>query len=304
MLGKLAQVLTHFGRPGGAVQADHVDAERLERGERGPNFGPHQHGAGGLDRHLNKDGQLGAGVGDGLVAAVDGRLRLQQVLAGFNEEGVGAALNQAERLLGEGGLEVGVCGVAEAGQLGAGAHGAEYPTHTAIRRFVGFGNVAGDPGARLGQLGDAIVDAVIVQIGPVGAEGIGFNAVDAHIEIGAVNVGNHVGPRHVQDFVAALQTLVVLKGGSELLQHGAHRTIGNHHAAGERVEQCLGSRRSEHPSILRAVERGFPGFATWISTKSRYRWIVQLALSISLSYVAVSAPRSPAGVRCGHDRPI
>ena len=32
--GEVAQVLAHLGGAGGAVEADHVDAERLERGQR------------------------------------------------------------------------------------------------------------------------------------------------------------------------------------------------------------------------------------------------------------------------------
>ncbi len=50
--GQVAQVLAHLGRPGGAVQADQVDAERLQRGQRGADLAAEQHRAGGLDGHL------------------------------------------------------------------------------------------------------------------------------------------------------------------------------------------------------------------------------------------------------------
>ena len=58
---EVAQVLAHLGGAGGAVQADHVDAERLERGERGADLGADQHRAGGLDGHLHEHRQVDAG---------------------------------------------------------------------------------------------------------------------------------------------------------------------------------------------------------------------------------------------------
>ncbi|MGX1121635.1 hypothetical protein RKD37_006998 [Streptomyces ambofaciens] len=53
--GEVAQVLAHLGRAGGAVQADHVDAEGFQRGERGADLGAQEHGAGGLDGHGHDD---------------------------------------------------------------------------------------------------------------------------------------------------------------------------------------------------------------------------------------------------------
>src|SRR5665647_1092216 len=70
----------------------------------------HEHRAGRLDRHLDEDRQADARLGDRLLAAVHRRLGLQQVLRGFDQEGVGAAPDEAEGLLGEGRLEVRVGG--------------------------------------------------------------------------------------------------------------------------------------------------------------------------------------------------
>jgi hypothetical protein len=55
LLAQVAQVLAHLIRPGGTVQADSVDAEGLERRERGADLGSHEHGSGGLDGHLDQD---------------------------------------------------------------------------------------------------------------------------------------------------------------------------------------------------------------------------------------------------------
>ena len=140
-------MLAHLGGPGGAVQADHVDAERLERGERGADLAAHEHRARGLDGHLDEDRQPDAGLGDRLLAAVDRGLGLQQVLRGLDEEGVGSAGMRPLGLLGEGRLEVGVGGVAEARQLGAGADRAEHPPHPAVGGLDGVDRLARDLGA-------------------------------------------------------------------------------------------------------------------------------------------------------------
>ncbi|ALV41971.1 hypothetical protein AU252_13045 [Pseudarthrobacter sulfonivorans] len=103
--------LAHLVRSGGAVQADGVDAERLERGECRADLGSHQHGSGGLDGHLDEDGEPDAAGHDGLLAAVDRGFGLQEVLARFDEEGVRSPVDEALGLQGEGLLEVVVAGV-------------------------------------------------------------------------------------------------------------------------------------------------------------------------------------------------
>ena len=91
VLGQRAQVLAHLGGPGGAVQPDEVDAERLQRGERGADLGAEQHRAGGLDGDLRHDRHPPALGGHRPAHAQDGRLGLQEVLAGLDDDRVGAA---------------------------------------------------------------------------------------------------------------------------------------------------------------------------------------------------------------------
>ena len=70
VLGELTQVLAHLGWAGCTVQADHVDTQRLEGGQRCANLGTHQHGSGGLNGYLDKDGELDALFFDGLLAPI------------------------------------------------------------------------------------------------------------------------------------------------------------------------------------------------------------------------------------------
>jgi hypothetical protein len=256
-------VLAHLVRPGGAVQADGVDAERLERGERGADFGAHQHGSGGFDGHLDEDGEPDAAGDDGLLAAVDRGFGLQEVLAGFDEEGVRAAVDEALGLQGEGLLEVVVGGVPEAGELGARPHGAQNPPHSSVCFFCRFGALAGDLRALPGELLDPVVDAVVGEVGPVRAEGVGFDGVDAGGEVGVVDVREDVRARVVEDLVAAFQPQeVVFERQLPPLQHGAHRPIGNDDPLVHCVQQRLGAdgagdgvdikRKTRHLNRLRA----------------------------------------------------
>jgi len=89
-----------------------------------------------------------------------------------------------------------------------------------------------DPRPGLGQLVDAIGDAVLAEIGQVGAEGVGLDRIDPHCEICVVDASHHVRTSDVQDLVAALVTLEVVHRRVSGLQHRAHRTIGNEDTLG------------------------------------------------------------------------
>ena len=72
-------------RVGGATAASERSSSSTEH--RTDSEAP-QHGSGGLDGHLDEDGEPSAAVHDGLLAAIGGGFDLQEVLAGFDEEGV------------------------------------------------------------------------------------------------------------------------------------------------------------------------------------------------------------------------
>ncbi len=234
-------MLAHLGRPRGAVQADHVDAERLQRGEGGADLRAEQHGAGGLDGHGHDQRQVEAEGVQCPAGAEDGGLRLEQVLGGLDEQRVGAAGDQPLGVALVGVAQGGVRGVAQGGQLGAGAHGAEDPALPAVAAGELVGDLTGDPGARLGQLVHALGDVVLGHGRVVGPEGVGLDAVDAHREVRLMDGADDVGAGDVQDLVAALEVLEVLERGVLGLEHRAHRAVGHHDTGGEGFPERCGS---------------------------------------------------------------
>ena len=146
--GQVAKVLAHLGRAGGAVQPDHVDAQRLEGGQGRADLGAEQHGAGGLDRHLGDQGDVRPPGGGHRPAGTDERgLGLQEVLSRLDQDRVDPALQKPRHLLGVGVTQVDEGGVAQGGQLGARPDRAQHPAGP-VRRGVAVGHLAGDPGTR------------------------------------------------------------------------------------------------------------------------------------------------------------
>ncbi len=261
--GEIAQVLAHLGRARRAVQADHVDAEGFQRGERGADLGAEQHGASGLEGHGDQQGYVDAGRLHGAAGAQDRRLGLQEVLGGLHDQGVGATGEQALGVGLEAVAEGAVADVAEGGQLGAGADGAEDPALAAVAGGEVVGGLAGDAGAGLGEFVDALGDVVLGHRGVVRAEGVRLDAVHADAEVLLVDRADDVGAGDVQDLVAAFEVLEVVERGVLRLEHGAHGSVGDHHAGGE----CLSERGHPGPAVGRRGRwrRGHEG-APWSAT--------------------------------------
>ncbi len=242
--GQVAQVLAHLTGTGGAVQPDHVDAERLERGQRRGDLAAEQHRPGGLDRDLRDDQRIRGHASDGSIGADDGRLGLQQVLAGLDDQRVGAAAQQGLGVDLIGVAQLAECGVAEGGQLGARADRAEHPARAGwCGPAVGGG--PGEPGGRLGQLGDPLRDTVLTEVAQVGAERVGGDAISARLEVSAVDPGHDVGPGYVQDLVAAFVAVEIVNGGVARLEHRAHGPVSHHDSLGEG-----GSKRTHWPPTV------------------------------------------------------
>ena len=87
----------------------------------------------------------------------------------------------------------------------------------------------------LSELGDAIFNTVVTQVGPVRTEGVGLDAVDTRFEVGIVNSFDDVGTTDVENLVATLELLEIIQAGIVVLQHGAHGAISNHNALRECV---------------------------------------------------------------------
>jgi hypothetical protein len=215
-----------------ACAADHVDAERLQRGECRADLGAKQHRPGRLDRDLGDDQRVRGQLGHGPLRPDNGRLGLQQILARLDDQRVGAAAQQTLGIDLVGVAQVAERGVAERGQLGAGPHRPQHPARP-VRRGPAVSGRAGEPGGRLGQFRDPLGDPVFAEIAQVGAERVGSDAIRAGLQVGIVNPGHDIGPGHVQDLVAALVGLEVVGGRVARLEHGAHCPVGHHDSLGQ-----------------------------------------------------------------------
>ena len=128
----------------------------------------------------------GSQLGHGPLAPDDGRLGLEQVLAGLDDQRVRAAPQQPLRVELVGVAQLAERGVAEGGQLGAGADRAEHPARAAGRGPAVSGG-PGQPGGRLGQFLDPADQSVLAEVAQVRAEGVRGDAVRARLEVGVVD---------------------------------------------------------------------------------------------------------------------
>src|SRR3546814_5585259 len=84
-------------RAGSAIEAHEWDVEGTDdRGGR-RDVGADQKRPGSLHGHLDEDGRVRPRLPAGVPGAVDGRLDLQRVLAGLDQDGVDAAGDQVDR---------------------------------------------------------------------------------------------------------------------------------------------------------------------------------------------------------------
>ena len=127
--------------------------------------------------------------------------------------------------------QLGEPGVAERGQLGARPDRAQHPARP-LRRGPPVRRFPGDPGARLGQLGDPAGYPVLAQVAEVRAERVGGDAVDPGLEVAVMHRADHVRPGDVEDLVTAFVAVEIADGGRARLQHGPHRAIRHDHPLG------------------------------------------------------------------------
>ena len=178
---------------------------------------------------------------EGPAGAVDRGLGLQQVLRGLDEHRVGAADDHAVDLGLVGVAQRGVPDVAEGRELRARPDRADHPARL-VRRRPAVRDLPGEPGAGLGERVDPVLDAVLRQVGQVGAEGVGLDEVAADREVGVVDGADHVGPGVVEDLVAALVALEVVEREVGRLEHRAHRAVRDQDPLPQRLEQGGGFR--------------------------------------------------------------
>ena len=99
VVGEITHGVIHLARAGGAVQADDIHIEGLQRGERRADLGSQQHGSGGFQGDLHGHRQALAGKLHGVENCSQGGFGLQDVLAGFDQKNVHTAFNHGRDLL-------------------------------------------------------------------------------------------------------------------------------------------------------------------------------------------------------------
>ena len=95
---QVADRLAHVLRARRAIQADHVDAQRLERRHRARDVGAEQHAAARVERDLRLHRHAPPELGEQPLEAGDRRLHLEDVLRRLDEQHVHAALDEVLRL--------------------------------------------------------------------------------------------------------------------------------------------------------------------------------------------------------------
>ncbi len=236
-LAEKANRVVHLRRSGCAVQADHVGLEGLQHSQRRADLRAQQHGPGGFqsDLHLERNVAAGAAIlpfprlAHGVLAGGQGDLGLQQILAGFDDQHVHAALDQRLRLLAVSRGYLVVANVAQRGQLGSGPYGAGHETRL-FRGRVGVSHLARQPRGGQVQLAGTILKAVLGQHNARCAECVGLDHVATGLQKRSMNPADHLRPRQRQQLVAPLLAPEILRGKVVLLHIRAHRAVIDQHA--------------------------------------------------------------------------
>ena len=231
------QMVGHKLRPGGAVETHPQQLAMRQRGVQrlGILAGqqrPHRLN-GALHRHRNGAAQLRLRPVNSLQAGLD----VDGVLAGLQQQHIGAAFNQP------GGLLVVVGGQFVKGEAAGNGNGAGGRAHSAGDE-AGLGGIGGGVvgGGAAGDGGGGAVDAagvfgqvVLAKNHGGGAEGVGFNDVGAGVQIGAVDVIDDIRAGEVEVFVAAFIIGAAEVVGAQVagLDLGSHGAVHHQDAAGE-----------------------------------------------------------------------
>ena len=215
------------------------------------------------DRAGDDDRQPSTGRVERLLEAEQRRLRVQRVEHGFDEQQVGAALDQSERGLAIGGDQLVPGDVARAGIVDVrrdrrGAVGRpERPGDKAwlVRRARGPAVGAAARDRRRGAIhlvhprGKSVVG--LRDRGRV--EGVGLDDVGAGFEVGVVDRRDRVGPGQHEEVVVALQVVAVIVqsaggraaevgfGELQLLDHRAHRAVEDEDALAHQAREFVGA---------------------------------------------------------------
>ena len=226
-LAEEADRVAHVVRTRGAVQADGVDLERLERRERRVDVGAQEHlAAVGQQRDRDLDRHRAPDRPERLARAEDRGLGLEDVLDRLDDDQVHAAEEQAAGLLLEDLDELAERHRAQRRVVGGGqeAGRAHRPGDEAL--VAAADRVAGDLRGDLVDLERVLAETPLVELEAAGLEGVRLHDLGAGGGHGVVHARDDVGAVEDQRLVAlARQSAVVLGGQVELLERGTHAAV-------------------------------------------------------------------------------
>ena len=222
-LGQGAQVVEHLVRTGGAVEA-HVEEVaaipvQQRRGQGFDLLAP-EHGPRGLDGHRDRHRQPPTQLLERPLGADQAGLHVARVLAGFEQQVVGAAGREPQ------GLDAEVVPQLFEGDAAGHRDRLRRRPHRAADEALAAGRGAG-LASQLGgtpvELERALLEAVLREHQGRTAERVGLDDVGAGVEVGPVDSEHHVGPGRHQDLVATLElrTAEVLRPQVRRLKSGA-----------------------------------------------------------------------------------
>ena len=230
VVAQVADRVAHVLRAGGAVEPDHLNVERAERGEHRGDVGAEQHlAAVRQQRHRDLERQRLARELERLACAEDGGLHLEDVLRRLDDDQVGAALHEALGLLGEHLHQLAERDLAERGVIGGGeeAGGADRAGHEVVLA----GGLAGDLGGLEVDLVRVVGQAPLAELDARGLERVRLQHVGAGLDHRLMHLLDHVRAVEDERLVAlAGQAHVVLGREVELFERGAHAAVEHDHA--------------------------------------------------------------------------
>ena len=172
-------------------------------GDGSGDVGADQHGAGGLDGHLDHDRQLLALGLERHLGTVDRGLDLERVLAGLDQERVDPALDQRTGLDRHRTLDVAIGDVAQGRQLGPGTDGAHHEA-LALTGAEALDGASGETRRLDIDLEGTVLEVELAQRDRRAAEGVGLDGIGTGQQVVAVDLRHQVRPRQVQDLRAVL----------------------------------------------------------------------------------------------------
>ena len=201
--GQTADMVGHELRPGGAVDANPQQFAVGQRGIERLHILPGQQRTHGLDGALHRHRRRAAQFGHGAVDALQPGLDVQRILAGFQQQHIGAALQQPRRLLMVGfGQFVESDAAGNGDGLGGRPHRAGHEPGP-VGRAGGGGLPAGDDGGRAVEAAGFMGQPVFGQHHRRSAESVGFDDVGAGGQVAPVDFGDDFRAGDHQILVAA-----------------------------------------------------------------------------------------------------